>query len=73
MEPIIVGALVKAGARPVLEWVREVLGNWSRNNDEAAKESHQWKQVRIPVKPGHHSGGCRATVPVHAGPVSEAV
>ena len=29
--------------------------------------------VRIPVKPGHHSGGCRATVPVHAGPVSEAV
>jgi putative transposase len=30
-------------------------------------------EVRIPVKPGHHSGGCRATVPVHAGPVSEAV
>jgi hypothetical protein len=29
--------------------------------------------LRIPVKPGHHSGGCRATVPVHAGPVSEAV
>lgn len=23
--------------------------------------------VRIPLKAGHHSGGCRASVPVHAG------
>lgn len=29
--------------------------------------------LRIPAKPGRHSEGCRATVPVHAGPVSEAV
>jgi hypothetical protein len=31
------------------------------------------RRLRIPAKPGRHSDSCRATIPVHAGPVSEAV